>query len=236
MKILIYLLFFLSVCFVLKAEEKEGPALRFSGDFVSSYIWRGLYMSPASIQPSIEFEAGKFTIGAWGSVDFNGEDKEVDLTLSYAPGNFVFTLTDMWWSTQGSDIKYFNYNSHETEHTFEGSVAYTLPCERFPLTLSWNTIFAGMDKKANGKQAFASYVELTYPFTFKNTEWEAVCGFTPYKAEMQYETSGFAFTNLALRATRELRLTSSFTLPLFAELAVNPALEDVHFVIGFTLR
>lgn len=236
MKIQTCLLVFLSICFSLKAEEKQEPALRFSGDFVSSYIWRGLYMSSASIQPSIELEAGKFTIGAWGSVDFNGDDKEIDLSLSYTSGNFVFTLTDMWWSTQGSGIKYFNYSSHETEHTFEGSVAYTLPCERFPVTLSWNTVFAGMDKKSNGRQAYASYVEVTCPFNFKRTELEAVCGFTPYKAEMQYETSGFAFTNLALRATREIRLSSSFTLPLFAELAVNPALEDVHFVIGFTLR
>lgn len=236
MKKLICLFSFLSVCFCLKAEEKQGPALHFSGDFVSSYTWRGLYMSPAAIQPSIEFEAGNFTIEAWGSVSFNGEDKEVDLTASYALGNFVFSVTDMWWSTQDSEIKYFNYNSHETEHTFEGSVAYTLPCERFPLSLSWSTIFAGMDKKADGKQAYASYVELSYPFNIKNTELEAVCGFTPYKAEMQYETSGFAFTNLALRATREIRISSSFTLPLFAELAVNPALEDVHFVIGFTLR
>lgn len=236
MKKLICLLSLFAVCFCLKAEEKQGPVLHFSGNFVSSYIWRGLYMSPAAIQPSIAFEAGRFTLEAWGSASFNGDDKEIDLTLSFAPGNFVFTLTDMWWSTQGSDVKYFNYDSHETEHTFEGTVAYTLPWERFPLTLSWNTIFAGMDKKANGKQAYASYVELTYPFSLKNTELEAVCGFTPYKAEMQYETSGFAFTNLALRASREIRLSSSFTLPLFAEFAVNPALEDVHFVIGFTLR
>ena len=131
MKKLIFLFSFLSVCFCLKAEEKQGPALHFSGDFVSSYTWRGLYMSPAAIQPSIEFEAGNFTIEAWGSVSFNGEDKEVDLTASYALGNFVFSVTDMWWSTQDSEIKYFNYNSHETEHTFEGSVAYYFTLRAF---------------------------------------------------------------------------------------------------------
>lgn len=181
MKKLIFLFSFLSVCFCLKAEEKQGPALHFSGDFVSSYTWRGLYMSPAAIQPSIEFEAGNFTIEAWGSVSFNGEDKEVDLTASYALGNFVFSVTDMWWSTQDSEIKYFNYNSHETEHTFEGSVAYTLPCERFPLSLSWSTIFAGMDKKADGKQAYASYVELSYPSTLKIRNWRRYAVSRPTK-------------------------------------------------------
>lgn len=236
MKKLICLFSFISVWFCADAEEKQGSAFHFSGDLVSSYIWRGLYMSPAAIQPSIEFEAGNFTAEAWGSVSLDGEDREIDLTASYTLGDFVFSLTDMWWSTSGSDTKYFNYRSRETEHTFEASVAYTLPYERFPLTLSWNTVFAGMDKKADGRQAYASYAELAYPFKIKNTECEAICGFTPYKAEMQYETSGFAFTNLALRAAREIRITSSFSLPLFTELSVNPASENVHFVIGFTLR
>ncbi len=236
MKKLICFFLLISVWPGANAEEKQGPELNFSTDFVSTYIWRGMYMSGAAVQPSLELHTGNFTIGVWGSTGFSKEDNEIDLTASYTLGDFVFTLTDMWWSTSGSATKYFNYRSHETEHTFEASVTYTLPCEHFPLTLSWNTIFAGMDKKADGRQAYASYAELAYPFKIKNTELEAVCGFTPYKAEMQYETSGFAFTHLALRAAREIRITSSFSLPLFTELSVNPASEDAHFVIGFTLR
>lgn len=236
MRKLVFIFLFINSFIHLQAEEDKGPSVSVSGDFVSSYIWRGIYMSNASIQPSLEFHAGNFTIGAWGSVSFNGKDREIDLTASYSSGNFMISVNDLWWNPQNSEIKYFNYKSHETEHTFEGTLAYTLPCRRFPLTLSWSTIFAGMDKKTNGKQAYASYVELTYPFHTKNIELEAVCGFTPYKAEMQYETSGFAFTNLALRASREIKITPSFSLPLFTELAVNPAGEDIHFVLGFTLQ
>lgn len=220
----------------LLAQEEKEVSLRISGDVVSSYIWRGMFMSGASVQPNLEFRAGRFSLSAWGSVSFNGEEKEIDLTASYSFGHFIISLNDMWWNSQNSGIKYFNYKSRETEHTFESTLSYTLPFGRFPLSLSWSTIFAGMDKKPDGKQAFASYAELLFPFSIKNIELEAICGFTPYKAHMQYETTGFAFTNLALRASREIPVTSSFSLPLFTELAVNPALEDIHFVIGFTIQ
>lgn len=219
-----------------KAGEEQSAGITLSGDFVSSYIWRGLYMCEASIQPSVEFRYGNFSLETWGSVTFNGKHREIDLTASYSAGDFTFSLCDMWWSNRESEIKYFNYKSHETEHIFEATLTYALPCEKFPLSLSWSTIFAGLDKKENGKQAYASYAELVYPFSVKDVELEAVCGFTPYKAEMQYETSGFAFTNIALRASRDIKITSAFSLPLFTELSVNPASEDVHFVIGFTLQ
>lgn len=192
-------------------------------------------MGTAAVQPTLELQTGHFTIGAWGSVSFNGKEKEIDLYASYSWGNLTFLLNDMWWN-EDSGIKYFNYNNHKTEHTFEATLSYTLPFEKFPLSLEWNTIFAGMDKKENGKQAYASYAQLSYPFLLKDIELEAVFGFTPYRAEMQYETSGFAVTNIALRASREITVTKSFSIPLFTELTVNPALEDIHFVIGFTLQ
>ncbi len=38
-----------------------------SADVVSNYVWRGSKAGDFSIQPTIKYTAGDFTIGAWGS-------------------------------------------------------------------------------------------------------------------------------------------------------------------------
>ena len=47
---------------------------------------------------------------------------------------------------------------------FEAGLAYTLPLEKFPLSIAWYTMFAGADKNEKGEQNYSSYVELNYPF------------------------------------------------------------------------
>ena len=51
-----------------------------------------------------------------------------------------------------------------------------------------------------------------------------------------YGNSGFAFTNVALKATTAIRITDSFSLPIFAQAIWNPCLEDAHLVFGITLK
>ena len=60
------------------------------GDLVSSYIWRGMYQTGVSIQPTLGFSAGGFSLTAWGSTDFDGTSasagaaaKEIDLTAAF---------------------------------------------------------------------------------------------------------------------------------------------------------
>lgn len=227
-----------------KAQDNEGK-LNFNvqGDLVSSYIWRGMYQTGASFQPTLGLSVGGFSFTAWGSTDFDGyqaseglANKEIDLTAAYTFGNSGLTLSvaDLWWAGQGAN-KYFNFRSHETAHHFEAGLAYVLPVEKFPLSIAWYTMFAGQDKKENGKQNYSSYVELNYPFTVKMVDLNVTCGLSPYKAP-QYYTNGFAVTNVALKGTTVIRITDSFSLPIFAQAIWNPRLEDAHMVFGFTLR
>ena len=44
------------------------------------------------------------------------------------------------------------------------------------------------------------------------------------------------FTNVALKATTAIRITDSFSLPIFAQAIWNPCLEDAHLVFGITLK
>ncbi len=229
---------------MMKAQDDEsGTTFNVQGDLVSSYIWRGMYQTGASFQPTFSFAIAGFSLTAWGSTDFDGyqaseglANKEIDLTAAYTFGNSGLTLSvaDLWWAGQGAN-KYFNFKSHETAHHFEAGLAYTLPVEKFPLSVAWYTMFAGQDKDAEGSQNYSSYVELNYPFSVKRVDLNVTCGLVPYKA-LQYYTNGFAVTNVALKGTTAIKVTDSFSLPIFAQAIWNPRLEDAHLVFGFTLK
>ena len=164
-----------------RAVEIPGKKIdvKVGGDFVSSYIWRGSYQTGASMQPTLGFSVAGFSLTAWGSTDFRNQGhKEVDITAAYSIKGFTVAVTDYSWSPNGAgDYKYFNWQSHETNHYLEGSLTYVLPIEKFPLTINWNTMFFGADKKANGKTNYSTYVELSYPFRTAGRRFRGGRGF-----------------------------------------------------------
>lgn len=227
-----------------KAQAQE---FTIQGDLVSSYVWRGFYQTGVSFQPTLGFNVGGFSLTAWGSTDFDGASsaegaaaKEIDLTAAYAFGESGLTLSvaSLWWGGQGAR-KYFNFENHETAHHFEAGLAYTLPVEKFPLSVAWYTMFAGADKNDEGGQNYSSYVELNYPFSLKSVDLNFTCGFLPYEAGIGVygvPNSGFAVTNVALKGITEIKITDSFSIPVFAQAIWNPRMEDAHLVFGITLR
>lgn len=229
--------------FAAKAQDNNALNVNVSADLVSTYMWRGLYQTGASIQPTLGCSVKGFSFTVWGSTDFDGASssegkaaKEIDLTAAYTFGNsgLSVSIADLWWAGQGAN-RYFNFKSHETAHHFEAGLAYTLPVERFPLSLAWYTMFAGQDKNEKGEQNYSSYMELNYPFRVKMVDLNVTCGIVPYKAP-QYYTNGFAVTNVALKGTTVIKITDSFSLPIFTQAVWNPRLEDAHLVFGITLR
>ena len=52
----------------------------------------------------------------------------------------------------------------------------------------------------------------------------------------KYGTNGFAVTNLSLRATKDIRVTDSFSIPVFGQLTGNPCSQKAYLVLGFTLQ
>jgi hypothetical protein len=238
--------FFTLACFLplatVNAQTTEtAPAassFKVTADLVSSYVWRGVLSSATpNFQPTFSVVKGGLEIGAWGSTSFDGKYKEMDLFASYSAGPLKFTLTDYNW-TFGQ--KYFNYKSKETDHVFEGSIGYTGP-ESFPLTVSANLMFAGADKKWDSdlgaqdpsKQAYSTYIEFGY--AFKN--FTPFLGVTPsdgYYGDYYGGYSGFSVCNLGLSATKSLKITDSFSLPLKATLGFNPQQEDAYLVFGIT--
>lgn len=225
------------------AQEDKGVTFNVKGDVVSSYVWRGAYNAGASVQPTLGLNAGNFSFTAWGSKEISGPHKEVDLTVAYSLGNFSIGVTDYWWNGEKisdenrlnmNNNKYFHFDNHNTSHYVEAGLGYTFS-GNFPLNVVWNTMFWGADKKADGKQNYSSYVEFNYPFSVKGIDLTATLGLSPYDSYL-YDVNAFAVCNLALGASKDIKISDAFSLPVFSKLIFDPAHEDVHFVFGFTLR
>ena len=205
------------------------------GDLVSTYVWRGVYQSGFSLQPEIGLSVGGFTVGVWGSTDLDNF-KEVDLSVGYSVRGFSVGVTDYWWGGQRlGDGRFAPYFKYGDTHYFEGTLAYEFG-EKFPLGISWSTMFAGADKKENGDRAWSSYVELAYPFSVGSVELTAAAGAAPWAAPawLPGGYDGFQISNVSLKASRAIPVSEKYEIPLFVQLSVNPQLNYMNLVIGLS--
>lgn len=211
------------------AQDKVEATI--AADFVSQYVWRGLDCGNVSVQPTLGVAYKGFSLSAWGSVGFKSEDtKEFDLTASYTTGGLTVAVTDYWFDEP--EPRYFYYNAHSTSHVFEASVAYDFGL----LSAAWYTNFAGNDGlNKSQKRAYSSYAEVNVPFRLATCQWTGTIGAVPY-ATTFYDTSGFAVTNIALKASKDIKITDTFAIPLFAQVIANPSSQKAYFVVGFTLQ
>lgn len=235
-----------SVC---KAQQYQSVAITAKADVVSSYVWRGMYESGLSVQPTLGVATGKFSFTAWGNANLSGDGyKETDFTLAYTLENATLSLTDYWWGGQSgiyNDRKegknnYFHFDNHCTDHILEAGVSYLLPFRKCPINLSWYTMFWGNDKKLNCNNArvnaYSSYAEINAPLEVQNTSLLFSLGFSPFESPTNYKNTGFAVTNISVKASRNIRINDKYSLPIFTQLVWNPNREDVHFVFGMTLQ
>jgi len=217
------------------ALAQEKPETTVKADFVNEYVWRGLKLGDVSVQPTLGVGYKGLSLTAWGSYGLSNKDdvKEFDLTLGYASGGLSVGITDYWFSS-GLDpqARYFKYDAHGTNHVFEAFVGYNFG----PVALQWFTNFAGNDGlNNNGRRAYSSYVEASAPFRLAGVDWTATAGAVPY-ATTSYGTTGFAVTHLSLRASKAIRVSDSFAIPIFGQVVANPCAQKAHLVVGFTLQ
>ncbi len=199
-------------------------------DIVSGYLWRGQDLGNVSIQPSAGISYKGFSLSAWGSVGLDKEDdKELDLTLGYGIGGFSVSVTDYWFN---SGAGYFHYGAHNTAHVFEAQVGYDFG----PVAVNWFTNFAGDDGlNKSGKRAYSSYISVAAPFRLGGIDWTAEVGATPWATTFYNDgANGFEVCDVTLKASKELKITDKFSLPVFAQLTWNPATEGAYFAAGLS--
>ena len=110
--------------------------------------------------------------------------------------------------------------------------------------LNWFTNFAGYDgRTSGGRRAYSSYLSVNVPFTLGGIDWNVEAGAVPWATDYYNVTDeedgsgagGFEVSEVSLLATKELQVTSSFKLPLFAQVIWNPATEGAYFVFGLSV-
>lgn len=213
------------------AQEKSKFEIKPAADIISSYVWRGVYQTSASVQPSIKASYGDLSALAWGSTDFNTTCKEFDLTLGYSNGGLTLAFTDYWWAGEGN--RYGNYSTH---HFFEGTAGYNFG-ESLPLYMNCNTML-GMngDKGANGKQQYSTYIETGYGFNVSDVAVTASVGVSPWKGIYHREgTDGFALSTISLKASKSISLTRNFSQSVCVQGIVAPNQDNVFLVFGISL-
>lgn len=223
----------------LTAGAQDEVEASVGADVVSGYVWRGQDLGHAAVQPSASIAYKGFSLGAWGSYGIvdSGDTKELDLTASYSAGGFTVGVTDYWFSGAEEKDRYFMYNAHRTAHVFEANVGYDFG----KCSVNWYTNFAGSDYRADGKRAYSSYVEIAAPFKLGGMLWNAAVGAVPFKSAATYldasgnPVGGFAVTNITLSASRDMKITEQFSLPVFAAVTANPNSQKMYLTFGVSL-
>ena len=217
------------------AQDKVEPILNM--DVVSNYVWRGMGLGSAAIQPSLGASWKGLSLTAWGSYGFVDKDDthEIDLTLEYEIGGFSVGVTD-YYCVAGEDNapgRYFDYcgKLDGAGHVLEAKVGYDFGF----LSANWYINLFGADGTCpNGSRAYSSYFELSAPFKVGPTDWSATVGISPYASSF-YGNGAFACNNVALKASYPIKINEKFNIPVFAEISANPNQAKMFFMAGFSL-
>ncbi len=222
-----------TLAFLLFVGPATAQELSIGADVVSRYVWRGFDLGESfSVQPTLEFSQGNFAIGSWASYSIAADGSlanEHDLYLSFAAGPVSFGVTDYYFPSPstGEDFGFFNFDGDgEGAHIIEPFVSIG-GTESLPVTL-----YAAVNVHNDPDNSV--YLEVSYPFTVAGTDLGIALGVTPTESAL-YLSDGFALINVALSAGKEIKITDSFSLPVFASYILNPELERTYLVFGISL-
>jgi len=229
----------------LKAQEESPISL--SLDLYSRYVWRGTdFGSSPSLQPGLKFEKSGLTLGAWGAytTNINQPAQECDIYLgcTFLNDMLSITFTDYFFPTDGAENSYFEYGN-TTTHVFEGSLMFN-GTESLPLTFLVGTLVYGNDKDRNGENRYSTYCELAYSPEIKGMPFSVFCGaniIAPDAADLNLAVpvNGFygnkaGIVNLGIKASRDLKISNDYAIPLNIQLITNPMKGNIFLVAGLS--
>ncbi len=230
------MLLFAILATVILTESINAQEIGLGADVVSRYIWRGAEAgeNAPSFQPTLEFSYGGFTFGTWGAYSIGNAASvlsEQDIYASYtvetsASGAFTLGVTDYYYASKG---KFGNFDDKKgSPHVVEASLGYSGP-EKLPVSLLLAVnVFNDEDN--------TFYAEIGYSATVEDVGLNFFLGMTPGgEKAVYYGTEKFNVINIGVTATKEIKITENFSLPVFASWIVNPNQEVSALVFGVSL-
>lgn len=235
----------LIVLFILASDIYFAQDLSLSAgaDIVSRYIWRGLNVNDAvNIQPALTLSVSGFSVGFWGSYSFSNNSgdntfgQEVDTWIGY---NYSFEngmsigalLTDYYYPNTG--IKWGNFNDFDDvngagAHTIETGLLLRGP-NSFPISLSG---FINVYNDAGNN----TYFQIDYPTSVAEVPLNFFVGASGGSEENPgyYGTQSFNVINVGVKATKSVKITEDYSLPVSITFLINPRTEISYLVFGLT--
>ena len=218
-------------------------SLNVSADLVSRYIWRGNDVNDAvNIQPNLSLAVGGFSAGFWGSYRLSNNsidntfNQEIDTWISYSLAfengiSIGAIITDYYYANAG--IKWGNFNNYDDPtgpgaHLIETGILLKGP-DTFPISLSG---FINVYNDAGSN----TYFQIDYPITMAEVPLNFFVGASGGSKENSgyYGTENFNLINIGVKATKELKITDEFGLPISVSFIINPRSEITYLVFGLT--
>jgi len=201
----------------------------FGADVQSRYVWRGIQFggeSP-SLQPGVEMTAGNFAVGAWGAYSLGGDNaaQELDLYVSYALTDAIsVSVTDYYFPEGGSGHDYLELGSETTGHVYEATLSFA-GTDAFPVALT-------VASNVGGASTGSTYLEASYD---TNNFTIFAGGVVGDDDDYYLSEDGTGLINVGISMSKDIQLSSSFSLPVNTSLVLNPDAGNVFLTFGFTL-
>ncbi|GAO28821.1 hypothetical protein [Geofilum rubicundum] len=217
MKKLLFLTMGIAFFTGMKAQE-----LSVGLDFYNRYVFRGVdFGNSPSLQPSITFTSGNFTLGAWGAYSTGngavGAFGEADLYASYA---FDFGLSLGATSYYYPGTSWFELDEGVSSHAIELNLGYEVSSFSFAANYIVND-----SRDGAGAEGGDTYFELGYGagafdlFVGAGDGWHS-------------STGNFEVVNVGIGTSKDIQITDSFAIPMNGAVILNPNSEQLHLVVG----
>lgn len=198
-------------------------------DLYSSYVWRGAkFGTGPAVQPWMDFTAGGFSVGAWGSVNTGGWDGafevdeetseityvgsealEMDLYVGYSfDFGLGITVTDYYFGGE-----WFDFGGN---HFIEPSLSF----EAGNFSILGAYMF--------GPDTGDAYVEAGY--SLGDVDLFVGAGNGQYTSD-----GGFMLCNVGVGTSKEIPITEKFSLPVSGSVILNPSTQGFFVVVGISL-
>lgn len=216
-------------------EAVEESPLSFETNLNSSILWRGAYITGLSAEGVINysvagFSAGVDAISAIGKDDYH----EFDLYIGYQFKGAFVTLTDYSWTMD----KFEYFGPYKEYHFLELGVGFDFSeITDLPLALSYNVMLAGANRTIEDKQAYSSYLEVSYtPSLACGIDMEIALGAALESEEstlMYTKKDGFNICNAKFGLSKTYNLKDFCTVTPNVNVVCNPTGFEDHGTVNF---
>lgn len=224
---------FVFMCINIIGVNAQGK-VDVSPTLTSRHYWRGIMVSnSANIEMDMSYKNNNFTFGAWGGYALDNTYSEFDFHVGYKFNDFVdVAVWDLYANRDRASIdryNYFDFDRQTTNHLIDATVNFHFG-EKLPLRMSWSTMLWGRDLDENGNQNYSSYLEFGYPVQIAGQKIDLFAGMNVFENCVYGQNTGFV--HVGATGYKTIKVTESWSLPVFATVAINPQAETANLILG----